>query len=68
MKITDAVNYYDFYYIIRDLDMVCASARYFGWVKMGKFGQQVNSDIRLQTVEIQMRQLLMNRLIRIFNV
>ena len=34
----------------------------------GKFGHQVNSDIRLQTVEIQMRRLLMSRLIRIFTV
>ena len=37
-------------------------------VKSGKFGHQVNSDIRLQTVEIQMRRLLMSRLIRIFTV
>ena len=37
-------------------------------VRSGYFGQQVNSDIRLQTVEIQMRRLLMNRLIRIFTV
>ena len=37
-------------------------------VKSGYFGQQVNSDIRLQTVEIQMRRLLMSRLIRIFTV
>ena len=35
-------------------------------VKSGKFGHQVNSDTRLQTVEIQMRRLLMSRLIRIF--
>ena len=28
------------------------------WVKSGNFGHQVNSDIRLQTVEIQMRRLL----------
>ena len=33
-------------------------------VKSGNFGHQVNSDIRLQTVEIQMRP----RLIRIFAV
>ena len=32
-------------------------------VKSGKFGHQVNSDTRLQTVEIQMR-----RLLRIFSV
>ena len=32
-------------------------------VKSGNFGHQVNSDIRLQTVEIQM-----SRLIRIFTV
>ena len=37
-------------------------------VKSGKFGHQVNSDTRLQTVEIQMRRLLMSRLIRIFTV
>ena len=36
--------------------------------KSGSFGQQVNSDIRLQTVKIQMRRLLMSRLIRIFTV
>ena len=27
-------------------------------VKSGKFGYQVNSDTRLQTVELQMRRLL----------
>ena len=37
-------------------------------VKSGNFGHQVNSDIRLQTIEIQMRRLLMSRLIRIFTV
>ena len=37
-------------------------------VKSGNCGHQVNSDIRLQTVEIQMRRLLMSRLIRIFTV
>ena len=37
-------------------------------VKPGNFGQQVNSDIHLQTVTIQMRRLLMSRLIRIFTV
>ena len=37
-------------------------------VKSGKIGHQVNSDTRLQTVEIQMRRLLMSRLIRIFTV
>ena len=37
-------------------------------VKSGNFGHQVNSDIHLQTVEIQMRLLLMSRLIRIFTV
>ena len=37
-------------------------------VKSGKFGHQVNSDTRLQTVEIQMRRLLMSRIIRIFTV
>ena len=43
-----------------------------GWnsisLKSGNFGQQVNSDIHLQTVDIQMRQLLMSRLIRIYTV
>ena len=39
-----------------------------GRVKSGYFGHQVNSDIHLQTVEIQMRRLLMSRLIRIFTV
>ena len=37
-------------------------------VKSGKFGHQVNSDTHLQTVLIQMRRLLMSRLIRIFTV
>ena len=37
-------------------------------VKSGNFGQQVNSDIHFQTVEIQMRRLIMSRLIRIFTV
>ena len=37
-------------------------------VKSSKLGHQVNSDTRLQTVEIQMRRLLMSRLIRIFTV
>ena len=37
-------------------------------IKSGKFGHQVNSDTRLQTVEIQMRRLLMSCLIRIFTV
>ena len=32
----------------------------FSWVKSGKFGHQVNSDTRLQTVEILMRWLLMS--------
>ena len=31
-------------------------------VKSGDFGHQVNSDIHLQTVEIQMRRLLMSLL------
>ena len=35
-------------------------------IKSGNFGQRVNSDIHLQTVKIQMRRLLMSRLIRIF--
>ena len=37
-------------------------------VKSGKLGHQVNSDKYLQTLEIQMRRLLMSRLIRIFTV
>ena len=35
-------------------------------VKSGNFGHQVNPDIRLQTMEMQMRRLLMSHLIRIF--
>ena len=42
--------------------------KYNGRVKSGNFGHQVNSDIRLQTVEIQMRRLLLSRLIGIFTV
>ena len=34
-------------------------------VKSGSSGHQVDSDIHLKTVEIQMRRLLMSRLIRI---
>ena len=37
-------------------------------VKSGNFGHQVNSGIPLQTVEIQIRRLLMSRLIKIFTV
>ena len=37
-------------------------------VKSGNFEHQVNSDKHLQTLEIQMRQLLMSCLIRIFTV
>ena len=37
-------------------------------VKSGKFGHKVNSDTHLQTVIIQMRRLLMSRLIIIFTV
>ena len=33
-------------------------------VKSGNFGQRVNSDIRLQTVKIQMIRLIKSRLIR----
>ena len=40
----------------------------FDRVKSGNFEHQVNSDIHFQTVEIQMRRLLMSRLIRIFTV
>ena len=39
-----------------------------GKVKSDKFRPQVNLDIHLQTVDIQMRQLLMSRFIRIFIV
>ena len=42
--------------------------KYFYRVKSGNLGHRVNSDIHLQTVEIQMRRLLMSRLIRIFTV
>ena len=34
-------------------------------VKLGNVGHLVNSDIHYQTVEIQMRRLLMSRLIRV---
>ena len=37
-------------------------------VNSGNFVHQVNSDMHLQTVEIQMRRLLMSRLIRVFTV
>ena len=37
-------------------------------VKSGNFRHQVNSHIYLQIVEIQMRRLLMSRLIRTFTV
>ena len=37
-------------------------------VKSGNFRRQVNSDIHLQIVEIQMRRLLLSRLVRIFTV
>ena len=37
-------------------------------VKSGKVGHKVNSDTHLQTVEIQMRRLLMSRLIWILTV
>ena len=37
-------------------------------IKSSKFGRPVNSDIHLQTVLIQMRRLLMSRLISIFTV
>ena len=38
------------------------------WRKKGNFRYQVNSHIHLQTVEIQMRRLLMSRLISIFTI
>ena len=41
---------------------------WFTRVKSSIFRHQVNSDTHLQTVEIQMRRLLMSRLIRIFTV
>ena len=37
-------------------------------VKSGYYGHRVNSLIHLQTVDIQVRWLLMSRLIRIFTV
>ena len=37
-------------------------------IKLGNFGHQVNPDIHLQIVKIQMKRLLMSRLIRIFTV
>ena len=37
-------------------------------VKSGTFWDQVNSDLHLQTVEIQLRQLLISSRIRIFTV
>ena len=46
----------------------CSRGVLYSRVKSGKFGHQVNSDTHLQTVEIQMRRLLMSRLIRIFTV
>ena len=46
----------------------CCCGVWQGRIKSGNFGHQVNSDILLQTVEIQMRRLLMSRLIRIFTV
>ena len=48
--------------------ILCYGDGLVGRVKSGNFGHQVNSDIHLQTVEIQMRRLLMSRLIRIFTV
>ena len=49
-------------------DTTCLSQPVAARVKTGKFGHQVNSDTHLQAVEIQMRRLLMSRLIRIFTV
>ena len=49
-------------------DNGCRSDWYTIRVKSGKFGHQVNLDTCLQTVEIQMIQLLMSCLIRIFTV
>ena len=46
--------------------MFCLTGTY--RVKSDNFGQRVNSDIHMQTVKIQMRRLLMSRLIRIFTV
>ena len=42
--------------------------KWFSRVKSWNFGHQVNSDTHLLTVEIQMRRLIMSRLIRIFTV
>ena len=42
--------------------------RVFIRLKSGHFEHQVNSDMHLQTVKIQMRRLLMSRLIRVFTV
>ena len=46
--------------------MFCLTGTY--RVKSDNFGQWVNLDIHMQTVKVQMRQLLMSRLIRIFTV
>ena len=37
-------------------------------VKSGTFGHHVNLEIHLQTLEIQMRWVLMRRLIRVFTI
>ena len=50
--------------LFRHMDLISEHSR----VKSSKFGHQVNSDTHLQTVGIQMRRLLMSRLIRIFTV
>ena len=51
------------------LDLCTYLAMEYSKVKSGNFGHQVDSDVHLQTVEIQMRRrLLMSRLIRIFTV
>ena len=58
---------YDYTFLISAFALLFIK-RDFVRVKSSKFGHQVNSDTRLQTVEIQMRRLLMSRLIRIFTV
>ena len=50
----------------RDWSMMTTSVN--DRVKSGNFRTQVNSDMHLQTVYIQIRRLLMSRLIGIFTV
>ena len=46
--------------------VMTTSGRY--WVKSGNSGHHLNSNKHLKTVKIQMRRLLVSRLIRIFTV